>query len=205
MLGSYTVSLGTFSIGIDYDYYDEEKELYVKSKYDNLKAEVLNYKYINLKHYLQEINPKVDAYFGTKLFKSLQHKHNDEATSKSRLMCIILYTDYSELSSHFSSTFRKSNTFEPTQAMIRRHRNYYWMARLLRDAIQVYGKSYNYGRLRGPFYCGMSTVMNLPSFAVKLLCPTSTSCHIEVAIKFSGESGCIIQSQKYILAKSLEC
>ena len=154
-----------------------------------------------MKQYKQEIIPKVDAYFETKLVKSMEsdRDYNEygiskgDIISKSRLICIILYTDYTNLSSHFSSTFRKSNTFEPTQAMIKRHTNYYWMARYLRETIRVYGDKYYEGTLRGPFYCGMSQVMNMPSFAMVLLSPTSTSCHIEVSMKFSGEEGCIIQ------------
>ena len=196
------MSLGTFSVGIDYDYYDKESELYVKPKYDNLKTEVVNYKHINMKQYQQEIIPKVDAYFDTILVKAIKSvgpynkygiKHG-EVINKSRLMCIILYTDYTELSKDFSCSFRKSNTFEPTQAMITRHTNYYWMSKLLRETIRVYGESYYpYRTFLGPFYCGMSLVLNMTSFAISLLSPTSTSCHIEVSIKFSGEGGSIIQ------------
>ena len=35
--------------------------------------------------------------------------------------------------------------------------------------------------------------MTMPQFSIKLLSPTSTSCHIEVAMKFSGEYGIIIE------------
>ena len=45
----------------------------------------------------------------------------------------------------------------------------------------------------GPFYCGMSSVMTIPQFTMQLFSPTSTSCHIEVAMKFSGDNGIIIQ------------
>ena len=44
----------------------------------------------------------------------------------------------------------------------------------------------------GPFYCGMSRVMPLPSFNINLYSPTSTSIHQEVAIKFADEAGIII-------------
>ena len=50
------------------------------------------------------------------------------------------------------------------------------------------------GKLRGPFYCGMSVVMNIPEFNITFLSPTSTSLHIEVAMKFSGDSGMIIEA-----------
>ena len=47
--------------------------------------------------------------------------------------------------------------------------------------------------LLGPFYCGMSAVMTMPQFTMHLLSPTSTSCHIQVAVKFSGDQGILIQ------------
>ena len=35
--------------------------------------------------------------------------------------------------------------------------------------------------------------MTMPQFAISLLSPTSTSCHLEVAMNFSGEEGIIIE------------
>ena len=49
------------------------------------------------------------------------------------------------------------------------------------------------GKLLGPFYCGMSSMMNMPQFAMLLLSPTSTTLHVEVALKFSGEDGIVIE------------
>ena len=121
-------------------------------------------------------------------------------------MCIIVYTDYSDFSSYFTSTFRKIDPFEPIQSVIRRHQNVYWISKILQETVQNYGGScsfiphcgtgsgpdpYNYV-IKGPFYCGMSSVMTLPEFAMQLLSPTSTSCHIEVAMKFTGDANGII-------------
>ena len=52
---------------------------------------------------------------------------------------------------------------------------------------------FNGNPLIGPFYCGMSVLMTLPSFAIRLCSPTSTSKQIHVAIKFSGDNGIIMQ------------
>ena len=117
-----------------------------------------------------------------------------EVLSVARLITVILYTDYTDLSRHFSSSFRKCSLFEPLQATKQRHKNYYWWSKLLRQTITVYGQDNKHGDgLLGPFYCGMSRVMTMPQFAIKLFSPTSTSIHIEVAMKFSGESGIIIE------------
>ena len=99
----------------------------------------------------------------------------------------------------FYITFRK-NEFEPLQSIKRRNRDYWWMSKILKETIFVYGTDYGYDedwddmpRLLGPFYCGMSMVMNMPQFYIELLSPTSTSKHIEVAMKFSGKKGIIIE------------
>ena len=74
------------------------------------------------------------------------------------------------------------------------------MSKLLRETVAIYGynnKADVFGNvtteLGGPFFCGMSMVMTMPQFAIKLFCPTSTSCHIEVALKFAGEDGIILE------------
>ena len=64
------------------------------------------------------------------------------------------------------------------------------------QAVQHYGQCYGLfgeGDLSGPFFCGMSWVMTLPQFSIVLHSPTSTSVHIEVAMKFSGQSGMILE------------
>ena len=56
----------------------------------------------------------------------------------------------------------------------------------------------------GPFYCGMSVVLNIPQFAIRLNGPTSTSLHIEVAMRFGGTEGMIIQLNNEGLYAQLE-
>ena len=52
--------------------YNKDGPLFVTRKYDNLKEEILNYKHINIKHYKQEILPKANAYYKTKLVQSMK-------------------------------------------------------------------------------------------------------------------------------------
>ena len=60
--------------------------------------------------------------------------------------------------------------------------------------ITIFGQTYRRGiglldGLRGPFYTGMSYVMTLTQFEIRLYGPTSTSLHKEVATRFGGERG----------------
>eukprot|EP01084_Bolivina_argentea_P011998 22480_1 len=48
--------------------------------------------------------------------------------------------------------------------------------------------------MSGPFFCGTSIVMTIPSFNLRLNGPVSTSMHIEVAVKFSDRNrGAVMQ------------
>eukprot|EP00483_Globobulimina_turgida_P003995 UN04003 len=76
------------------------------------------------------------------------------------------------------------------------------MSRMLRELVELFGASRigerdGDGKLRkvlfGPFYCGMSVVLSLPEFHIRLNGPTSTSVHIEVALRFAGKLGIIIE------------
>ena len=120
-----------------------------------------------------------------------------EPITMQHLLSVILYTDYTQHSSQFTSTFRKNNKFEPIQAIKKRHTKFYWMSKFLQETIKAYGQRYDTDDkdkgLCGPFFTGMSMVMSMPQFNMRLLSPTSTSCQIAVSMKFSGEKGIIIE------------
>ena len=72
----------------------------------------------------------------------------------------------------------------------------------LKELISLFGQSYNSGHpwffnllppLRGPFYTGMSSVMTMPEFRIRLYGPTSTSMQIAVAARFGGDKGMLIE------------
>eukprot|EP01084_Bolivina_argentea_P008921 16699_1 len=68
------------------------------------------------------------------------------------------------------------------------------MSRILRETVEIFGIDKEY---RGAsFYTGISFVMSIPSFRIRLCSPSSTSTQIEVAIKFSGRNGMILKLMK---------
>ena len=101
-----------------------------------------------------------------------------------------MYCDYTKHSASFSRSFRKTDEFEGLQSIKQRNSKYFWMAKRLRETVEIYGKSSPW--LFGPFYTGISRVINLPYFSIRLCSPTSTTLHIEVAMKFSGQQGMIL-------------
>eukprot|EP01084_Bolivina_argentea_P260444 439829_1 len=186
----------------------EVLELFVEQKYSSFKEEISHYKHFNMQDYHQLVIPKSNEYMSTETVKGTKAKNgssvwvnfkynipNGSSLSFHHLLCIILYCDYTELSRDFSSSFRALKPFEPLSSIKARNANYWWMAKGLRETVQLFGdysgESGDYGTLSGPFYSGLNKVMAFPEFEIRFCSPVSTSENIEVAMKFAGPDGCI--------------
>eukprot|EP01084_Bolivina_argentea_P320586 556259_1 len=109
------------------------------------------------------------------------------------LLSLLLYTDYSKLCTAFSSSFRAVTPYEPLSSIKERNSSYWWMSKCLREAVQLFGYDNKYGGVPGPFYSGLGIKLVFPSFELRLCSPTSTSKQIEVATKFAGRNGIVVQ------------
>ena len=178
------------------------KDLYVQKKHGSFKDEIMNYTHLDIDEY-NVMMLKAKEYLDTETVKCITAntryapKHygidDDSELRTDNLIALILYTDFTTLSSKFTASFRKISTFETLDSVKTRNRNYWWLSKILRETVELYGECRFIDGLCGPFYCGMSYLMTVPSFAIRLCSPTSTSKQIQVATKFSGDSGVIIQ------------
>merc|ERR1712228_360626 len=75
------------------------------------------------------------------------------------------------------------------------------MSKFLRELVECFGQCSrgDYDKEKGervqmfgPYFCGMNMRLNIPSFAMRLNSPSSTSKQISVAIKFSGPKGVVL-------------
>lgn len=193
-----------FSVGIQWEYDGNDGQYRVYPYYNDFKEEMLNYKFLLPEHYTEIIN-KAKQYIQTETAKSIRYhrRSDDRSIPENALICLILYCDYTDLSRDFSMTFRKTNNFEALNHIKKRNAKYYHWSKILIEMIRDYGQCYkafignsNNGELpalHGPFYCGMSVVLNISQFNMFIHCPLSTSKYIEVALKFSGDSGMILE------------
>ena len=185
-------------------------ELFVEKKYSSFKEEISNYKYLNMKQYEEIVVVKANNYVDAKATKNAKPSDQEEWITKlhyaiemdnttlgyKNLVCLILYTDFSELSADFSASFRRKSVFEPISDTKERNSYYWWWSKILRETVELFGQCrYKADKtcLEGPFYTGMSVVLTLSEFNIFLCSPTSTSAQIEVALKFGGENGMVIQ------------
>ena len=208
------------------------QQLYIAAKYNSIKEEILNNTICPLSLQQFEIcTTKCDKYMlaeKTKYTTTVEwvenHLHYGISKGSSiqynHLLSLILYCDNTQLCTQFSSTFRKLKPYEDIESVKNRNKEFACWSKLLREAVQYYGsmgwdyrfdrdKKWNIerNRVQGPFYCGMSCVLAIPEYNIRLCSPTSTSKKIEVATRFGGEEGIIIQlnTNGYYSSENLRC
>ena len=140
---------------------------------------------------------KANEYMGSQQMKYISSADIDEELhygippnlllSVDNLLSVILYCDWSDLSREFSSTFRRSKSYEKLGTIKKRNREYWHWSRTLRETVQYFGDDAQ--KCKGPFYCGMSFKIIMPSFNIRLCAPSSTSKQLEVATRFAGDEG----------------
>eukprot|EP01084_Bolivina_argentea_P084136 152252_1 len=188
-------------------------DLYVENKYQNFKEEIYQYETFAVSRY-PELQIKVHSFMDTptakrmscapapseRLYYGIQAK---QTVSSHHLLSALLYTDYSYVSTDFSASFRANDIFESISAIKERNSQFWWMSKNLREFVELFGDSscglYDtesnafIRQMVGPFFCGLSGAFKLEQFTMRLCSPTSTSSVIEVALKFRGSDGIIIE------------
>eukprot|EP01083_Nonionella_stella_P209070 758170_1 len=91
-----------------FEYWNDKNEKYVSPFYESLKHEILSSGYVTLKQWTNKIVFKAQHHLLTEKVKRMNAtypQYNKEGTliSLSHLISIILYCDWSDLCTHFSS------------------------------------------------------------------------------------------------------
>eukprot|EP01083_Nonionella_stella_P301329 1033135_1 len=194
----------------DHDSGYRPHELYVDAKYGNLKEEMQKNTIHNLDPNIFNLSLiKANSLLNTKKARQLTAnplrltgyytttRHygitRDTPVKASNLISVIFYTDFSKLSTAFSSTFRKQKFTETLHETKRRNAEFAIWSRLLRETVDLFGTQISEISTSNSFYCGMSVRMAMPQFSMRLCGPTSTSRQMAVAIRFGGSHGIIMQ------------
>ena len=179
-------------------------ELCVSPRFDSLKSEILSSGFVGAKEFQEQVIDKGNAYLRTaicrkmKTYRGFDDLHYDipygSPLRAHHLFAVVLYTDFSDLCFAFGRSFRKIKWNESFAAVKERNAKFYFLSRYLREAVTYYGNDgyVEYGGEKGPFFTGMKGVMNMPSFALALNGPTSTSKQKAVATRFAGDGGMVI-------------
>eukprot|EP01084_Bolivina_argentea_P276941 472648_1 len=183
-----------------------EERCFIKSKYDNLKEEALNYKVIsvqiwnNLQTECQTMT-KVDMV--KKITANGKNKEvyglkNGDAFGIKHLTAVKLYTDFSTLNRIFCSTFRlqklTKNIYERMESLKRRNQNFAIWSKLLIESVQ------NYGTLalsKTKYYRGISQEFLFKKFIARFHVPLSTTTDLSIAARFAGINGLMMELKAY--------
>eukprot|EP01084_Bolivina_argentea_P255779 430341_1 len=189
------------------DYHGYKRhQLFVEKKYDNIKEELLhNQTYsVSLTDFQSKLVKAESFHETTRVRQSqtteftLRELHFGIPVGTklkvSNLLSVICYTDLDDLQRAFSETFRRNNPSEHLSSVKKRNSEFANWSRVLRETIEGYGAWSK--DLNGPFYTGMSKVLLMPAFRIRLCGPTSTSIFPETAANFGGEDGIMITLSK---------
>eukprot|EP01084_Bolivina_argentea_P210762 358630_1 len=106
---------GLFDYDNDFGGYSV-RQLFVTQKFDSLKSEILNCKFIGIKQFKENVVGKGDQYFRTEKCQNIRCRYsgdplhfdikNKSSLKREHLYSLILYCDFTDFCSDFSSTFR---------------------------------------------------------------------------------------------------
>jgi len=178
--------------------------LFVPARFESIKEEVLNSKFLSAAEFEEFIVGKAQRYFESAECKAMKCKERmiddlhfgieeDDPLRVEHLHSLLLYTDFSALCTDFSSSFRAVYRGESLESIKARNSRYHHIAKRLKELVMYFGSDKRYEKSVGPFYCGMNIVLNIPQFAIRFNGPTSTSLFIEVAMRFGGVEGMVIE------------
>eukprot|EP01084_Bolivina_argentea_P077639 140866_1 len=187
------------------DFGPSRYDLYVNSKYESIKQEALNCG-INTSDFASNVIDKANEYMHTNRCKKMQNMYPnynfdplhygikyEAPIQKEHLYAVILYCNFSDFCTSFRSSFRKAKWNESIRSVKSRNSAYFYTSKYLRELVQYYGCNNDVVRNTGPFWCGMSLVMNLSSFSVHINAPLSSTVDRAVGLRFSGDDGMLIQ------------
>eukprot|EP01084_Bolivina_argentea_P003298 6190_1 len=228
-----------YDFGVLFDYGNDMKNFqleddmmipgyYVRAMYTNLKEELI-VNSINIKQFANEYQKALKYYLshyckqfiqcyqkrveqrrdGSGYTHKIQPGETARCLSINHLLAIMFYCNYDVLSYKFSETYRKICADEKIESILSRHRNYYWLAMYLTEAVNWFGVPIGEGEV-DTFYHGISEELLLPHLVTHTViqCPFSTSSSLEVALRFTNHNkGVIVQLNKKDMstARYLSC
>ncbi len=131
------------------------QDLYVERKYRNFKTELL--RHITIKQYKDILFLKAQKYF-EQSEKVKKLKANDKGDggdqdlhygidkgskiTLSHIISMIMYTDFTDYCTNFSSTFRPLSASEHILSVKIRNEEFWWQSKLLRETVEIFGAMY---------------------------------------------------------------
>ena len=201
------VSLSSYGFGAQFKYHQKTHKNYIKSRYKNLKNEILNNKLyqISLFDYdslTEKAKQYLISYRGRLLIARKKSKLNQICLIKpntpitlQHIISLMLYTNMDDLQREFKKGCRYLITDnQKIEFVKKRNQEIANWCKLLWESITFYGESINKKQV---FYHGLNCKLLFNSVIAAFNCPTSTTVNKSVAFNFSTENGIIVQLGKF--------
>ena len=176
---------------------------YIDKKYNTFKDEIVRHldierfnstkqKAIHLEknsQILRQMRSRLDSKFDpdTKYYEI----RNKSPLTADRIMSILFYTDYTQLCTTFSGTFRKQSSSETDESLKKRHSEFWHWSKLLNETVHCWGERLNYDAKRyhhsdqsdasniNILYHGVSYIY-FHGFLTRFMSPTSMTPQVTV-------------------------
>eukprot|EP01084_Bolivina_argentea_P137263 241747_1 len=117
----------------------------------------------------------------------------DEKISAKHLMSMMIYCNFTELQCKFSETFRHKDKNETDVEMKQRHRNFFYLGKLLRECVECFGTKWKgTDNINISLYHGVSQQFSFSSLNAFIKGPLSTTTDFAVACNFCQNKGMIL-------------
>eukprot|EP01084_Bolivina_argentea_P236894 398264_1 len=177
------------------------KHWYIPKKYSNLKAELTQNAICVIGSYQFDILMlKAIELVKTNMVKSIKCPRTDSircydllygsTMNVHHLITLMVYCGYDELQKKLSETYRRENQQETDGNLKKRHQNYYWMGRALRECVECYGIKPEDRPIT--VYHGVNKPLTFSSAFAFIKGPFSTSTDRQVAVNFCNQ-GIIVE------------
>ena len=184
------------------------QDFVVYPRHKNLKEEVLATGLLSTAQFVKSVVQKAARYLKTRHCRSMKSKmrwkrdplhfgiEDGSPLQPQHLYAIILYCDCTKFCTLFSLSLRETNHGDGLTEVRCKNGAFFYVSKYLREIVTYFGsdggKNCMNGVVRGPFFSGVSTVLNVSEFRMRFNTPTSTSMSLPVAWRFAGNSGMVI-------------
>eukprot|EP01084_Bolivina_argentea_P312395 540834_1 len=122
----------------------------------------------------------------------------EQNMSVDHIIALMIYCNYDQLQSQFTKTFWKQNQKMTDFQFKKRHRQYYFLARSLRECVECFGLNFKFSCSEGGWpeimiYHGVNQHFVFPSVFPSINSPFSTTTDYTVAARFAENSGMILE------------
>ena len=178
-------------------------DLYVAPKYKNLKEELTKNRLCAVnKTAMVYLLEKATIKMQTDYVKSMSCARGESAKyyemksnqplSEDHVLAAMVYCNYTALQGIFTQTYWKQSGDELLDDLKKRHSNYYWLGRRLKECVECFGMDHN-NQLKYRFYHGINKKMQFKSLFAYMKGPCSTTTDFAVAARFSQGQGMILE------------